>query len=350
MRIRSLRQLNYRNLTVPETTFGPGVIAIAGANGAGKSNVLEALYLVATGELPSGRLADTVRIGEQEGFVGAVTESEQGVREITVGFAAGRRQVRLDNQPLTSAELAKHFTAVLISPEDSDLIHGAPAGRRRYIDSLLARISLRYALMLREYHRVLEQRNAVLKGAGVHDPTFELWTERFVQLGSEIDQLRSRLIGRLAPLVAEVYQSVAQRPDEIGTTLVFKRDAPELAEAVTAHQHEEAARRVTVVGPHRDDVHFTIGGQPVATFGSRGEARSVALALKIAELRLLTEKHGEPPVLLIDDFTAELDAQRQAALLRVAKEAEQAFITGTQKAAERAVQYVIANGALEKSE
>ena len=346
MHIRSLRQLNYRNLVVPETSFGPGVIAIAGANGAGKSNLLEALYLVATGELPGGRLADTVRLGEQEGFVGAVTESRQGVREITVGFAPGRRQLRLDNQPLTSAELAKHFTAVLISPEDSDLIHGPPAGRRRYIDSLLARISLRYALVLREYMRVLEQRNAVLKGAGVNDPTFELWTDRFVQLGSEIDQLRARLVGRLAPLVAEVYESVAQRPDVIGTELVFKRDAEPLAEALVRHRQEEAARRVTVVGPHRDDVFFTIAGQPVATFGSRGEARSVALALKIAELRLLSEKHNEPPVLLIDDFTAELDAQRQTALLAVAEEAEQAFITGTQAATHAAVQYVITGGAL----
>lgn len=335
---------------MPETSFGRGVIAIAGANGAGKSNLLEALYLVATGELPGGRLADTVRLGEQEGFVGAVTESLHGVREVTVGFAPGRRQVRLDNQPLTSAELAKHFTAVLISPEDADLIHGPPAGRRRYLDSLLGRVSLRYALMMREYQRVLEQRNAVLKGAGVHDPTFELWTDRFVQLGSEIDQLRTRLITRLAPLVAEVYQSVAQRPDHIGTELVFKRAAQPLGEAIKQHRHEEAARRVTVVGPHRDDVFFTIKGQPVATFGSRGEARSVALALKIAELRLLREKHGESPVLLIDDFTAELDSERQAALLAVAEEAEQAFITGTQVAVQAAVQYRISDGALEQDE
>lgn len=349
MRIRSLRQLNYRNLLFPEQHFPAGVIAIAGENGAGKSNLLEALHLATTGELPGGRLADTVTSGETEGFVGIAFASQAGTREVTVGFAAGRRQVRLDNQLVTSAELAKHVTAVLLGPEDSDLVHGAPSGRRRYIDSLLTRISLRYALVMREYQRVLEQRNAILKSSGVHDPTFELWTDRFVQLGSELDEVRTRLLTRLHPLVQTVYQDVSGKGDDVATTLVHKREAPDLAEAVLAHRSEEIARRVTVVGPHRDDVLFMLNGYPAATHGSRGEARSIALALKIAELRLLTEKHGEPPVLLIDDFTAELDSNRQQALLAVAAEAEQTFITGTSEAVGANVQYLIADGRLTQS-
>lgn len=346
MRIRSIRQLNYRNLSFSEMEFPAGIIAITGENAAGKSNVLEALYLAATGELPSGQLAHTVRTGETEGFVGIVIETARGIREITVGFAPGRRQLRLDNQLTTSAELAKHFTAVLMNPEDNDLIHGPPAGRRRYIDSLLSRISLRYALMMREYLRVVEQRNAILKGGGINDPTFELWTDQFIQLGTEIDNVRSRLISRLTPLVTEVYTSVSNKPDVVHTELLLKREVPDLAEAVRAHRAEEIARRVTVVGPHRDDVLFTINDYPVATHGSRGEGRSVALALKIAELRLLTEKHGEAPVLLMDDFTAELDANRQRAVLQVANEATQSFITGTTKASGATVQLTITEGAL----
>lgn len=347
MRIHSLRQLNYRNLIFPEETFPAGVIAIAGENGAGKSNVLEALYLATTGELPGGRLADTVRTGESEGFVGIAFASQAGTREVTVGFAPGRRQVRLDNQLVTSAELAKHVTAVLLGPEDSDLVHGAPSGRRRYIDSLLTRISLRYALVMREYVRVLEQRNAILKTSGMQDPTFELWTDRFVHLGSELDEVRTRLLTRLHPLVQDVYADVSGRTDQVDTALLHKRDVPNLRDALAAHRAEEAARRVTVVGPHRDDVGFTLNGHPAATHGSRGEARSIALALKIAELRLLTEKHGEPPVLLIDDFSAELDHHRQEALFAVAGEAEQTFITGTSEAAGADVQYRITAGALE---
>lgn len=333
MRLRSLAQLNARNLRTPRLDFGSGVIAVVGRNAAGKSNLLEAAYLGCTGELPAGRVTDVVRHGEEQGYVAAEIEHDEGVSRVEVGLAPGRKQVRLDGQQARSLDVARVVSAVLLTPEDADLVHGSPSGRRAYLDGLLAKLSARYALLLREYQRVVEQRNALLKSAqgrhGADDPTLPAWTDRFIRLGTEIDALRDRAVARLAPLAADVYRDVAGCGD-LAVTLARPREGADLAEALAAAAYEERARGVTPVGPHRDDLAITLDGHDLQTFGSRGEARTAALALRAAEYRLLSEKHGEPPVLLIDDFTAELDAHRRSYLLALTAETPQALVTGTE--------------------
>ena len=324
MLLRSLSQLNFRNLRSPRLEFTKGTTAVVGQNAAGKSNLLDALYLGCTGELPS-KIAEAVRIGETEGFVGVKIERQDGISSIDIGLAPGRKVVRLDGQTVRAIDIAKVAAAVLITPEDVELVHGSPSQRRSYLDSLLSKLSLRYALMLREYNRVVEQRNAALKTYG--DVTLEIWTDKFLELGKELQHVRERAMKRIAEIATNTYANIASDNKVLSVCLP---STPSLDEQLAETQAEERARGVTVVGPHRDDLLLFLDGHSVQAFGSRGEARTTSLALRVAEYQLLEEKHGEAPVLLLDDFTAELDANRRAFVLELAANTPQAIVTGTE--------------------
>lgn len=344
MQLRALSQLNFRNLVTPRVTFGPGVTAVVGRNAAGKSNLLEALYLGLTGELPYGKIAETVRLGETEGYVSVSVERDDGVVSTQIGLGPGKKVIRLDGQTVRTFELARVSAAVLVTPEDADLVHGAPALRRGYLDALLSRLSLRYALLHREYTRVVDQRNAALKhaAANYHDPALSVWTERFVELGDAVNALRSRALVKIAMISAATYAEVSGDDKPLGVSLVGAHEG--LADAVSETEHEERARGVTVVGPHRSDLLLTLGGHSVQAYGSRGEARTAALALRVAEYELLSEKHREAPVLLLDDFTAELDAGRREFLLRLAARAPQAVVSGTEAPPHASARLFISGG------
>lgn len=329
MLLRALDQLAFRNLRTHRLEFPAGVTALVGRNGAGKSNLLAAAYLGCNANVAAGTLADLVAHGQDEAYVAAEVEHVDGVSTVAVGLGAGRKSVKLDGQPARSFDVAKLVAAVLVTPEDTELVHGPPSARRAYLDAVLAKLSTRYALVAREYQRVVEQRNALLR-SDQHDPTLAAWTERFVELGSEVDSLRRRLVDRICPLASEIYREVAGAGRPLEMRLVRNWDGSSLADAVAASRFEEAARGTTVVGPHRDELALELGGKSLRTFGSRGEARTAALAMRVSEYRLLGERHGEAPVLLIDDFTAELDASRRGYLLDLATTIPQTLVTGTE--------------------
>ncbi len=333
MLLRVLTQLNFRNLQTRSLKFGPGLTVITGANGAGKSNLLAACYLCLTAELPFGRIASAVRLGEEEAFVSAQFDHEDGSSLVEVGLGPGRRRVQLDGHTVRAEQLAAVAAGVLITPEDAQLVHGSPSGRRSWLDSLLGRLSQRYARLHAEYNRVLAQRNALLRH-GQHDDSLEIWSGRFVKLGTEIEDLRARATRRLAELAAAAYLEVTESgtsEERRQLTIRLQSAGREpLAEALARTRAEELARGVTVVGPHRDDLLLELAGHSVQEFGSRGEARTVALALKVAEFRLLSERHREQPVLLLDDFAAELDENRRTYLLGMARSVDQVLATATE--------------------
>ena len=329
MRLRSLTQLAFRNLVTRRVEFPDGVVAVVGQNGSGKSNLLAAAYLGCNGALAAGTLADMVAFGHDEAYVAVEVEHQDGVSRVEVGLAAGRKVVRLDSQPARAADVSRFVAAVLVTPEDSELVHGGPSARRGYLDALISKVSARYAALVREYGRLLEQRNALLR-LSPHDASLPDWTARLVAVGSEVDAMRERLVRRLCPLAAEVYRDVSGDEAPFEVRLDRNWDGEDLGAAIAAARAAELARGATAVGPHRDDLELTLGGRDVRAFGSRGEARTAALSLRVAEYRLLTERHGEPPVLLVDDFSAELDADRRAYLLSLTAGTPQAIVTGTE--------------------
>ena len=175
-------------------------------------------------------------------------ERDDGVVSTQIGLAPGKKVVRLDGQTVRTFELAKVSAAVLITPEDADLIHGAPALRRGYLDSLLSKLSVRYALLHREYTRVVEQRNAALKSS-YPDPTLGVWTERFTELGDAVNALRSRALVKIAAIAAQTYAEISGDDKPLGVSLTGAHKS--LAQALSETGLEERARGVTVVGPHR---------------------------------------------------------------------------------------------------
>jgi DNA replication and repair protein RecF len=329
MRVRALRQINLRNLVSERLTFEDGVTAVVGPNAAGKSNLLAAIALGAGGGLDSGTIDAALRFGADEGYLRLDLESRDGPRRVEIALAPGRKTIRLDGHGVRVAELARIGGVVRLGPEDADLVHGAPARRRAFLDDLLSRTSLRYALVVRAYGRVVAQRNALLKSAA--DPaSLSVWDERFLELGREVEDLRARAIAVLAPRAAAAYDHVAGAPAGFAVALARSHDADDLAAALTASRADERARAVTVVGPHRDDLRLTIAERAVQVYGSRGEARTAALALRVAEFELLEARHGVPPLLLLDDAHAELDPGRRAYLAELASRTPQAIITGTE--------------------
>ena len=329
MYLSALSQLHFRNLQRPRLEFPLGISAIVGDNAAGKSNLLAAVSLGMSASFELARLSDSIRFEEEEAYVGVVLESRHGKQQIDVGISKHKKVVRLDKQRVNAAELAKYCAVVSVSPEDANLVHGAPSLRRGFVDQLLCKLSYRYALILKEYQRVLEQRNALLKQASP-DRSLTVWTERLVALGNEVMETRLRAMAKLNGLAHEAYREISGSLKPLELHLASGEDAPDMAKALEASSQEERVRKLTIAGPHRDDMLISLGGMQQKAFGSRGEARTTSLALRVAEHRLLQEKHHEDPVLLIDDFSAELDAQRRGFLLEFARHTQQVLLSGTE--------------------
>ena len=338
----SVSQINYRALQTPRLELEQGITAIVGQNAAGKSNLLDAIYLGYTGETLARRIEDVIKHGESEAYVALAIETIEGMRKVEIGLSAGHKSIKIDGQSLRSIELAKEFAAVLIRPEDSEIVHGSPSKRRAFLDSLLSRLSLRYAVLLKEYNRVVEQRNAALKNLA--DPSLEIWTEKFLNLGTEIMALRLRAITKIDEIARESYKEVAK--DGKTLSLSLRSGEKPLRESHLESLEEERYRGTTVVGPHRDDIVLSLDDYSVQTFGSRGEARTSALTLKVAEYQLLKEKHKAAPLLLLDDFSAEFDLNRRSYILNLLSNTPQAIVTGTELPPKYDAAYQIAGGVL----
>ncbi|TSA83020.1 DNA replication and repair protein RecF [Deinococcus detaillensis] len=340
MLLQTLTTLNYRNLAPATLHFPAGVSAVWGPNGAGKTNLLEAVYLALTGLSDVTRLEQLILQGEREAYVRADLWQGGSLSVLEVGLGRGRRTLKADGVRVRGQELPRG-SAVWIRPEDSELVYGAPSVRRAYLDELLSRVSARYGQQLSRYERTVAQRNAALKAG--EDWAMPVWEETLAKLGSEIMDVRRRAVIRLAELAYEANAALgSSKPlrielSETTTPETFRAD-------FTRRAAEERARGSTVIGPHRDDLSLTLGDFAAGEYASRGEARTIALSLRKAEFELLHERFGEMPLLLIDDFSAELDPSRRAFLLSLAASVPQAIVTGTEKAPGAALSFRAESG------
>lgn len=323
MQLLCFRQRNYRNLKSPELCLEEGPLVVVGANAAGKTNLLEALYSITGGDT---RVPSAVRISSGAASAELFVEAETtlGPVRFEQRLSSSGRVIRINEASASQRELTEYPGSVWIRPEDTALVKGGPEERRRFLDALIQRFSGRYTKLLTAYERVLRQRNALLR----HEPQgMGAWDRRLVQYGGEIIAFRRRVFGRLAPLAARGYQSLA--PGRLELELIETTGPEDFQQALDDHFEEALARGFTPIGPHRDDLMLKLNGLAAPRFASRGEARSIALALRLAEHRLAWNHHDEPPILLIDDFSAELDPARQNALLSYAYGLPQVILSGT---------------------
>jgi len=322
-----LRQLwlkDYRSYESVDVELTPGVCAVLGPNGMGKSNLLEAVAYLALLESFRGAPADAlIRSGTESAVVrGEVFEDGRDQLIEAELTRTGRNRVLLNKQRLSrSRDLLGAVRVTVFSPDDLSMVKGGPALRRTYLDQLLVALDVRNDSARSEFDRALRQRNALLKQTrGRLDEaaslTLEVWDTKLVETGERLAALRAGLVERLDPVVHNAYSDVAG--ERSATTLRYEAPwrAVGLAAALTAARTDELRRGLTLVGPHRDDLAIELNAMPARTHASQGEQRSLALALRLAAHRLVNEVTGAPPILLLDDVFSELDPRRSSALLR----------------------------------
>jgi len=341
----SISLLDLRGYASLEASFGPGPHIVWGPNAAGKTTLLEAMVLLAWGR--SHRTAtdgELIRWGTElariEGRVGQDTIEVAVVR--AGSGSAGRKRIRVNGLARRASGLAGLLRTVLFAPEEMLLVAGSPSLRRAVIDQLAATGSPAYADALSTYGRTLQQRNSLLRSIredGASRAELRYWDGAFLDTGGAIVAERRRLLGVLAGPLAAAHAEIA--PEEAANgrlALRYETNAPPqpgetprdaLARRLVETAEKEVWNGTTLVGPHRDDLVFELDGRDLATFASRGQQRTAILALKLAELDVVTALDGRPPLLLLDDVFSELDPERRSHLVRRIAALPQAFVTTT---------------------
>lgn len=382
MFLTQLHLEHFRNYRELDLTFGAPVTLVQGRNGQGKTNLLEAVYYLATSKSRHAR-------AEREAVDRAATEEPIPYARIRGEVMRGEelttleilftlrgdgfnytKQVRVNGAPRRSMDLIGHLRAVLFLPEDLTLIAGSPSERRRYIDVALCQIDRRYCQTLSRYQKVVTQRNSLLKQLQEREQTdgssaaaqLGFWDDQLIELGTRVLARRHTYLTELAPIARRVHADISQQQESLdllylpsfNTGLYSEQDYQRLREGEevqadalacletdTAKISErfrerlEVRRRVelnagsSLYGPHRDELIFIVNGWNLRTYGSRGQQRTGALALKLAELHAMAAATDEKPILLLDDVMSELDEQRRAALLTALADVRQGIVTTT---------------------
>ena len=335
MHLANLRLRDFRNYARLDTEFQPGFHLLLGGNAQGKTNVLEAIYLLAT--LRSFRGVGSAQMvrHEQKSYFAGGTAVGRGDHEIKLYWSVRERKLTLDGQPVRKlADFFGVLRAVVFCTEDLLLVKGPARIRRRFLDLLLAQTHPTYLPILQRYTQSLRARNALLKRSALDEAALESFTVELVELGNQIIQLRHEIAPRLSPLARLAYRRISDADEDLRLEYqpnVKKDLAVELAQS----RSRERAFRSTLIGPHRDEVQLLLNDRSAAQFGSEGQKRTLAIALKIAQAEYLTGLHGSPPIMLIDDVMGELDRRRRGAFLPLLQQARQAhgqvFMTCTEE-------------------
>lgn len=323
MRLSHLWINDFRNHQSVDLELPDGLTVVVGANGEGKTNLLEAIwYLTTLGSFRGAPQEALVRHGAERAFVRALGEREG--RELLLEAevpAAGRARVTLNRQPVRRlADLHDALRATVFTPDDLAMVKGGPAERRRYLDDLLAALHPRHDGQRRDLERILRQRTALLRDAGGRltpeiATTLEVWDAKLAGVGEAVADARIELVGSLLPLLAAAYRDLAGDGSTIDASYQSAWRAEGLGAALAAARRQELRRAACLVGPHRDELELSINGMPARTHASQGEQRCLALALRLGAHLLLRDRLGDTPLLLLDDVFSELDPERARALV-----------------------------------
>jgi DNA replication and repair protein RecF len=328
MRIRRLQLRNHRNYAHLDLEPGPGLNVFVGPNGQGKTNLLEAVAMLALSASPRAR-RELELVGPVAPASRIEAEVESQGRKVEVAISLSlegertKRVVEVDGARRRAYDLPGHLRVTLFWPDDLGLVKAGPELRRRFLNQLLVQVEPGYARALSGLRRVLEQRNSLLKRMAVLDA----WDAELVELGGEIVRARARAVAELEPETARCHARMGH--GEL-LQMVYEGPPSDLAQAVYNSRAEDLRRGSTSLGPHRDDVRLLLDGQEARAYGSQGQQRTAVVSLKLAEAALIARRTGERPVLLLDDVLSELDAERREALLAEVAGEGQVIITSVE--------------------
>ncbi len=324
--LSDLQLRNVRCFAALSVELGPGFTFFIGANGEGKTSILEgACVLLRLQSQRTSSLAPVVKFGEKSFAVSGRWRSH--VMEFR--YSALRRRIVFDHAEQRNAqEYLRLGRVVSFANTDIELIRGGSEPRRRYLDFLGSQIDATYRPTLRAYERALRSRNALLKSAQPRPRELAAYDQPLVEHGERLGVSRAILAQRIAPIAAAVHREIAGAEESLSLRLARGNERDFRADLANSRSQELRLRQ-TVVGPHRDDLELLVDGKPAAQFASEGQQRTAALALKLAQARLFENEEGAPPLLLIDDIFGELDPNRRGALLRNLPAKSQKLVTAT---------------------
>ncbi|MFT8318112.1 MAG: DNA replication/repair protein RecF [Sporolactobacillus sp.] len=346
MNLESIELTNYRNYDSLSLSFSNSVNVFLGENAQGKTNLLEAIYVLALAK--SARTThdkDLIKWDQEYGkIIGRLAKRGHTLPLEIIISKKGKKAKANHLEKRRLSEYIGLCNAVMFAPEDLSLVKGGPALRRRFIDMELGQIAPVYIHELGQYQKVLQQRNALLRDYGRHskgqESFLEILTEKLFALASEIVSRRLLFISRLNEWAGKIHAEISHGRETL--TLHYQSAVREVLESFDSSKiakayetsygslkQREIDRGTTLIGPHRDDLQFVVNGFDVQTFGSQGQQRTAALSLKLAEIELIKSEVGEYPLLLLDDVLSELDDVRKTHLLSAFKEKVQTFVTTT---------------------
>lgn len=334
MQIKELSLQNFRNLAELQLHPTEGVNVFYGNNAQGKTNLLESLYFCGTGRsMRTKNDSQLIAFGKEESHIRLQLEKEQRKERIDVHIKRDTKKgIAINGLPIRKiGDLFGTMYTVIFSPEDLSLVKDGPTERRRFLDMELCQISKVYYYDLQQYYRILKQRNHLLKEIQkkpqLKDQLF-VWDSQLVDFGERIISAREAFLLRLDIIAAEKTKALTGDKDSLKTRYQKNCAVGEFAERLQKNTDRDIYLGSTQYGPHKDDIIFSIDGKEVKQFGSQGQQRTTALAIKLAEIDLIQEETGESPILLLDDVLSELDEHRQKFLLESVA-GLQSFITCT---------------------
>ena len=378
MDVAHLSLRDFRNYQRLELDLSPATTLLDGPNAAGKTSLLEALFYLATTRSPRvGLDRDLVRWEAQAEAgappfarvaadlhrFGALVRLEVLVQRHTdeegQPTSGASKLIRIDRRPARALDLVGQLRVVIFTPTDLNLVDGPPNERRRYLDITLSQLDATYVRTLAHYQKIVQQRNSLLRTwrerrrpQRTVDDELAFWDHELATSGAYLLAERLRAVADLHTLVGPLYQLISGSSDPLtidylpSLELDLSWDVASLEQQLTAGLHalraDELARGQTLLGPHRDDLAFRVGKVNLGRYGSRGQQRSVALALKLAEVELMRKRAGDAPVLLLDDVLSELDAQRRAHLLEVIRRPNQQTLLSATDLSDFSVEFLTA--------
>jgi DNA replication and repair protein RecF len=340
MRLCSVAIADFRNVCSVHIEPGDRFNLLYGLNGQGKTNLLEAIYLLGSPRsFRTSRLTELVGHGEKQAQIQGTVESGGIQNKLRLVIEAAGRKVEIDGKAVYKAsELHGKLNAVVFSPDDTGMVRRGPETRRRYLDRAVYMGDIGYLHCWHSYQRILKQRNHLLKSS---DRTgLDIWTEKLAETGAEVIERRQRFVAVLDGKLQKYYATIAgtsetsrlsYQPDGV-KSIEREQIRKELLELFKRQQRSDERYGTTTAGPHRDDLTFVLDDRPLKAFGSQGQQKSFVLALKMAEMDNLHDTFGEAPLLLLDDMSSELDARRNHNLMEFLTTREiQVFITTTER-------------------
>lgn len=336
MLLEIVRLSNFRNYRSLDVEPAPGLNIFVGPNAQGKSNLLEAIAMLATGKsFRARRESELVRSGERRAEIAGAARAAAGrVRlhcTIDTSSGATRKSFDVNGAAVGFARFLGKARVVTFAPADLALVSGGPALRRTFLNAALAQASPLYYRDLVLYGKIIAQKAALLRGAIAPDRDLLLaYNDELVRPGSALMEARATFIAELRVATAAVYERWRATREALRVHYAPSAGDSSLQQALEANVENELRRRQTLVGPHRDDVRLEIDGRSLAAFGSQGQHRTAVLALKVGEYEIMRRRAGDAPILLLDDVLSELDAQRAGGFLEAVGSFEQAFLTTTE--------------------